>query len=112
MMNMRRALERNTREVHAEFFRDAQVHLVIHQPQRHLRNLDGEFFDLDAIELIDVDLDLLVDVEKARAGSLVYGAQHFEFQRAQFAVGDDQKIAAAAGRVEEGERAQLFVELE
>ena len=40
------------------------------------------------------------------------GAQHFQFQLAQFAVGDHQKVAAAAGGVEEGQGAQFFVELE
>jgi hypothetical protein len=42
----------------------------------------------------------------------VGGAQHFQFQQPQLAVGDDEDVAAAAGGVEEGERAQLLVEVE
>ena len=35
--------------------------------------------------------------------------EHFEFQRAEFAVGDDKEVAAAAGRVEEAELGQLVL---
>ena len=44
--------------------------------------------------------------------AVMAGAQHVQFQCAQFTIGDDQEIATAAGRVEEGEGAQLFVKLE
>ena len=37
--------------------------------------------------------------------------QDFEFQLAQFAVGDDEEVAAAAGGIEEAELGQLVVEL-
>ena len=56
--------------------------------------------------LVDVDED--VDAWTARCTS----AQHFQLQHAQFAVGDDEEVAAAAGGVEKGQRAQLLVELE
>ncbi len=42
----------------------------------------------------------------------MHGAQHVQLQLAQFAVGDHQKVAAAASRVEKSQRAQLLVELE
>jgi hypothetical protein len=42
----------------------------------------------------------------------VAGAQHVQLQQAQLAVADHQEIAAAAGRVEKREGAQLLVELE
>ena len=109
---MRRGLEWDAREVHTEFLRHAQVHLVIHQPHCDLRDLCRKLFDFDAEELIHVHVDFLVDVEKTRSRPFMYGAQHFQFQLAQFAVGDHQKVAAAAGGIEEGQCAQFFVELE
>ena len=36
--------------------------------------------------------------------------ENFDFQQAQFAVGDDEEIAAAAGRIEKAESRELFVE--
>ncbi|MBW7835404.1 MAG: hypothetical protein H3C28_02035 [Sphingomonadales bacterium] len=38
--------------------------------------------------------------------------QHLDFQHPQFAVGDDQKVAAAAGGVEKFEIPQLFLKLQ
>jgi hypothetical protein len=40
------------------------------------------------------------------------GAQDVQLQQAQLAVGDDEEVAAAAGRVEEGEAGDLLVQLE
>jgi hypothetical protein len=37
-------------------------------------------------------------------------AQEFHFEPAQLAVGDDEKVPAAAGRIEEGEPGEPFVE--
>ena len=102
-MNVRRTLQRDAGEVEAEFLGDAHVHLVVDQPQRDLGDLRREFLDLDAVELVDVDADQLVDVEELLAAG-VAGAQHFEFQQAQFAVGDDEEVAAAAGRIAEVQR--------
>jgi hypothetical protein len=104
-------LQRDAHEVAAEFLADLEVHLVVDQPQRDLGDLRREFLDLDAVELIDVDGDQLVNVEHLLAVD-VRGAQHVEFQQAQLAVGDGEKIAAAAGRVEKGQAAQFLVELE
>ena len=107
MYHMRRSRQRDARKVQAEFFAHAQVHLVVHQPQRHLR---WELLHLDAVELIDVDADELLHIDAELAG-LVRGAQHVQFQQAQFAVADDQKIAAAAGRVKKRQPPQLLVKL-
>ena len=67
------------------------------------------------MELVDVDADELVHVHAALAGVALQrggGAQHVQLQQAQFAVADDEEVAAAAGGVEEGERAQLLVKVE
>ena len=36
--------------------------------------------------------------------------EDFEFEGAEFAIGDDEEIAAAAGGIEEGERAEFDLE--
>ena len=108
--HMRRAFERNACEVQAKLFAHAQVHLVVCQPQRHLRNLGRKFLDLDAVELVHVQADELVHIQHLLAVA-VAGAQHFQFQQAQFAVADHQKISTPAGRVQKSEGAQLEVEL-
>ena len=90
MHDVRRGLQRNAREVQAELLAGQHVHLVVHQPQRHLRDLGRELLDLDAVELVHIDQQALVDVEQLLA-VLVGGAQHFQFKQAQFAVGDDEK---------------------
>jgi hypothetical protein len=108
-------LERNAGEVLAELLAHAQVHLVVHQPQRHLGDLGGEFLDLDAVELVHVQADELVHVHTllaGRAAEHVAGAQHVQLQLAQLAVADHQEISAAAGRVEKREGAQLLVKVE
>src|SRR5690606_13024982 len=103
--------EGNTGKVEAKFLRHPQVHLVVHQPQGHLGDLGGEFLDLDAVELVYVEVDKAVHIEGLLAAG-VGSAQHFEFQQAQLPVGDHQKVATAAGRVEKAQAPQFLVELE
>ena len=111
MHDVRRGAQRNAGEVQAELFAHAQVHLVVHQPQRHLRNLGRELLDLDAVKLIDVDADQPMNVHaELPVGNA--GAQHLELQQAQLAVADDEEVAAAAGRVKKREQPQFFVKLE
>ena len=99
----------------AEGFGEGDVGLVVGEPEGDLGNAGGEFFDLDAVHLIDIDFGELGDIE----GEFVLGfaelvavdfQQDFEFELAQFAVGDDEEVAAAAGGVEEGEPGHAFVE--
>src|SRR5690606_3616221 len=47
------------REVFTELFGHTQVHLVVHQPQCDLGDLRGELLDLDAVELVDIDGDVV-----------------------------------------------------
>src|SRR5690606_11692636 len=103
--------EGNAGKVEAKFLRHPQVHLVVHQPQGHLGDLGGEFLDLDAVELVYVEVDKAVHIEGLLAAG-VGSAQHFEFQQAQLPVGDHQKVATAAGRVEKAQAPQFLVELE
>ncbi len=65
--------------------------------------------------MIDIDFGEFGDIE----GEFVLGfaelvavdfQEDFEFELAQFAVGDDEEVAAAAGGVEEGELAEFVVE--
>lgn len=105
--------ERDTCKVSAKFFAHAQVHLVVHEPQRHLRDLGGKLFDLDAEELVHVDADEAVHVHitGAAAGELA-GTQHVQLQLTQLAVADDEEVTATTGRIEKREQAQLLVKLE
>ena len=96
----------------AERLRESDVGLVVGQPQRDLGDAGGEFLDLDAVELVDVELGKPVHVVErhfALAAAKLY--QDFEFQLAEFAVGEDEEVAAAAGGIEETELGQLVVKL-
>ena len=111
---MRRGAQGDAGEILAELFADAQVHLVVHQPQRDLGDLGGELLDLDAVKLIDIDAQQRMHIHTqlpAGVGFLGAGTQNGQFQLAQLAVADDQKIAAAARGVKKRQTAQLFVEL-
>ena len=88
-----------------------QVHLVVHQPHRHLRDLRRELLDLDAVELVYVDEHMILHPHQHRLLGGELALQHRKLQRAQFAVGNHQEIAAAAGRVEELQGGQLAVQL-
>ena len=76
---------------------------MIDEPQRDLRDLGREVLDLDAVELINIEREFLMDIQETGSRPAVYGAQDFEFEQAQLAVGDDEEVAAAAGWVEEDE---------
>ena len=98
MHHMRRRAQRYAGKVKPEFFAQPHVHLVVHQPQGHLCDLGGEFFDLDAVELVHVEVNQSMHVY-AHLPVLNAGAKNGQLQIAQFAVGDDEKVAAAAGGV-------------
>lgn len=52
--DVRRGSQRDAREVQAELLAGQHVHLVVHEPQRDLRDLSREFLDFDAVELVHV----------------------------------------------------------
>ncbi len=51
-----------------------------------------------------------IDVEESLVVFAVEGFYHVEFEEAEFAVGDDEEVAAAAGGVEEFEGGEFVVE--
>ena len=79
---------------------------MVREPHRNFGDAGGEFA---------ISMPKLIHVNDARdvgcrapAGA-VEEPEDFNFQQPQFAVGDDEKIAATAGGVEEAECAQAFV---
>ncbi len=82
------------------------------QPQRDLSDTGGEFLDLDAIELMDVEFGKPIHVvERHFALAAVQLYKDFELQLAEFAVSEDEEVAAAARGIEETEIGQLVVKL-
>ena len=114
MHDVRAGFERNARKVQTKLLAHAQVHLVVHQPQRHLRNLRRKLLNLYPVKLIHIHANQTVDIHAllARiATQLMAGAQHLQLQQAQLAVTDHQKIATATGRIKKRQAPQLLVEL-
>ena len=107
---MRGILDRDAGEVLAETVGDLHVAEVIHQPQRDLGDFGGELLDLDTVELRHADLAQLGNVEELFGVVPVKLLQHVHFEAAQFAVGDEEEVAASTGGVEERERGDLLVE--
>lgn len=81
---------------------------MVHHPHGRLGDAGGELVDLDAVELIDIDLGKGsgLQVQLARG---IERLQHRDLEQAQFAIGDDQEVAAAAGRVEQVQACQLVL---
>ncbi len=96
----------------AEALGGFQVHLVVGDPQRHAGDVRGGLVNLDAIELAHAQARQGGYVEQAARLPALAEQQFndFVFQAAQFAVGDDQKVAAAAGGIEKGQRGELVVQ--
>ena len=70
-----------------EFFGGFEVHEVVHEPHADAGDLAGKVFYFNAGELGDADFELAMNIEHALAGKEHF--QNFQFQHAQFAVGDD-----------------------
>ena len=85
---------------------------MIGKPECDLSNTGREFLDLDAEELIDVDLDEVVYVERQLARSRRCRPQYVQLQFAQRAIGYDQEVATAARGIEKCQRAQFLMKLE
>ncbi len=100
--------QRQLRQPGGQGFAQQDVHLVIDQPHGDLRHLRREFFDFDAAELGHVNphgAEGFQQMQAAQAlramrGQAFDGVENVDFQLPQFAVSNDQKIAAAAGRIE------------
>ena len=71
---------------------------------------------LNAVKLIHVDLQQGFQGQFGGAAFQFYQvitvnfSQHFDFQQAQLAVGDNQKVSATTGWIKKGQARQFFVE--
>lgn len=48
----------------AELVANEHIHLVAHEPHSNFGDLRGKLLNLDAVELVDVHLDVMVNVEE------------------------------------------------
>src|SRR5690348_2465736 len=109
---MRRRDEWDTSEVQAKLLTDPYVHLVVDQPKRDLGDLRRELLDFDAVELVHVDLNFLMDVEKPRTRSSVHCSQYFELELTELPVSNHEEVAAAARRVKKRQGTEPLVKIE
>ena len=108
--NPRRGTQRDARVVLPERLAQAAVHDVIHHPQRRLGDAGRKLQNFDAVELIDVHHRERRHILHGLPLRAVNFEQHLDLQFAQLPVGDDQEVAAAAGRIEEAHLAQALLE--
>jgi len=97
--------------VATEGFRESHVDLMVGEPEGGFGDERRELLQLDAVELIDVQAGEVADIEAERKLFAVLGPEDIEFEGAQLPVGDDEEVAAAAGRVEETQGGELVVKL-
>ncbi|OQC59302.1 MAG: hypothetical protein BWX54_00677 [Verrucomicrobia bacterium ADurb.Bin018] len=93
----------------ADFFGEVAVHEVVHEPHGDFGDAGGPFVNFDAVELVDVHAGEVGNVHDA-LGIAVEGGEDVVFDGADFAVGNDEEVAAAAGGVEEGQAGQFVVQ--
>src|SRR5665213_797932 len=85
---------------------------MVCEPKRDLGDAHGPLLDLDAVELMDIDLGEAADlIERERLLLAVLFEQDVEFERAEFAVGNNEEVAAAAGGIEEFEAREPCAEV-
>ena len=80
---------------------------MVHHPESDFGDTGGELAQLDAVELVHIHAG-----ENGGNFVLLVAAQqleHFDFQQAELAVGDYEKVSAAAGRIENLQGTELFV---
>ena len=100
-MDVRGFFERQALVKLAEGFGHFQIHLVVHQPERDFGNARRPFANFNAVKLVHVHLRQPVDFVQRQFRLLAEKfLERFEFKLAQFAVGDDEEVAAAAGGIE------------
>src|SRR6185437_10105615 len=115
-VDVRRALQWDTSVALPKFKAQQVVHDVVHHPHRCLGNAPRELSQLRAVELIHVDPGKLRNVQQSAELTISIPlivdqlSDEFDLQQAQFSIGDDQEVAAAAGRIEEPHAAKPLVE--
>ena len=82
---------------------------MVDQPHRHLRDLRRKLFNLNAVKLVDIQRNHRMHIKSFHP--FFGNAQNFQFQQTQLAVGNHQKITAAASRVEKLQGAEFFMKL-
>jgi hypothetical protein len=93
----------------AELLAGFLIHLVIDQPHGHLGDPGWPLLDLDAVHLVDVHANDVVDLDQPMVREQCL--DDFMLQPPQLAIGNHKKVAAAASGVTELEPGQLVVEL-
>ena len=101
-------LQRDADEGLPELQAQAVVHDVIHHPERRRRDPGRELAEFDPVELVHLHLRERRHIERLPVPAQL--AQQLDLQGAQFPVGDDEEVAATAGRVEELHGAQALPE--
>ena len=95
----------------AEGFGYFQIHLVVHQPEGDFGDARRPFANLNAVKLVHVHLREPGDFIQRHFRLLAENfLERFQFKLAQFTVGDDEEVAAAASGVEETEIAEFVME--
>ena len=107
--NVRRFLERQAQELFTKMFGDFDVQLVVNEPHGNFRNARWPFLNLNAIKLVNIHAAQRLEVELEGGLGFIKFLEDFQFEQAQFAVSDDEEIAAAASGVEKGERAEFLM---
>ena len=95
----------------AELQAQPVVHDVVHHPECGRGDAGRKFADLDAVKLILVDHRLHLELQLGGVRARRHRPQHFDFQRAQLSVGDDEEVATTARRVEQAQRAKSVPKL-
>ncbi len=82
---------------------------MIHEPHAHRGNLAGKLFKLYAVELIDADLEQHGRIQH-QGIAVLFHLQDVIFKLSQLPVGDDEEVAAAAGRIKKLKRGYFVME--
>lgn len=85
---------------------------MVGQPERHLGNSRRKLLKLNAVEIININARNIchIKIEPGSAGQRLLLKQHLNLKLAKFAIGDNQKVATAARRIEKTHGSQLMME--
>ena len=110
MDDVRRLLKRNPHIDLAELPAQPVVHDVVHHPQRRLGDPGRELADFNSVKLVHIYHRKLTR-SQIDIPARVYFLENLDFENTQFPIGNDQEVAATAGRIEECQTAELRLEL-
>ena len=101
-------------ETLSEGLGEFEVALVVGEPEPDLGDAGRPFTDLDAVELIDIDLRQVADIEINLHLVLAIprdSGERLVFHPPHLAVGEDEEVAASARGIEEAQRAQFGLKI-